>query len=458
LEDGIYFDMPNEVYHAQHRLSTSKITTMMEAPAAFWRSSWMNPDREPRTETDAQIMGHAFHTARLEPEEFPKRYACKPDQEDFGGALLKNDSEVRARIKELQPNKADYGDDLLTTDKQVKDALKSLGIEPKDQGDNALERAQRLHQTGFTGDIWSYIVAEWEEDHGKIAEPAGESVIDRAVRLHGYELSMGEEPSPCWCIIMDQFEASLDGRTPLDKNIYQSILRDQRFVYGNERVGSLLTAPGYAEVSILYTCPTTGVKCQARMDKLTANYWIDLKTWDARSFGKGAPKQILEIFQYHGHHRGSAMYMEALEMVRTTGLMTFHWEEVEDDELKRRDKLIADIRKRENPMECWYIFQRRGGVPDLRRRKLKFWGYAQGVEEQSIEAPNGLDNFRKDQQSFWFRRGVNENLAAKEAFVQAMEIYGDEGAPWYPIESDEQEEINDGCFRDFWLDGQDHVS
>lgn len=139
--DGIYFGMPEDEYHAIRRLSASGIQNMLVSPATFWAKSWMNPDLE-EEEKDHQIIGRAYHCARLEPEEFFNRYCRELDKEDFGK-------------------------DLITSDTGIKAALKELG-QPQTQGDETiLQRAQRLRDAGCLAPIWHLEQAAWEHDKGE---------------------------------------------------------------------------------------------------------------------------------------------------------------------------------------------------------------------------------------------------------------------------------------------------
>lgn len=98
--DGLYFDMPEEVYHTLPRLSASGIKDMRISPSIFWAKSWMNKDRE-RIETEAMKIGSAFHKRILEGAEiFYEKYAPQFDAADVPDALRTND-DLKARLKEL---------------------------------------------------------------------------------------------------------------------------------------------------------------------------------------------------------------------------------------------------------------------------------------------------------------------------------------------------------------------
>lgn len=77
LPDGLYFDLPEDEYHALPRLSASGIKDLRIHPTIFWAKSWMNPKKK-RKETDAMKIGTAYHKRILEGKEaFDSQYAAK---------------------------------------------------------------------------------------------------------------------------------------------------------------------------------------------------------------------------------------------------------------------------------------------------------------------------------------------------------------------------------------------
>lgn len=155
IVDGIYFGLPDAVYHAVPRLSASGLQALCVSPANFWRGSWLDPDRPELDEeaTKAQILGKAYHCARLEPDQFEKRY-CK--------AL----------------SKADYD---LTSDAAIKAELKARG-QPQTQGNESiLDRANRLIACEYEGTIYHIAQDEWEQArNGRV--PIEPSYYDDIVR------------------------------------------------------------------------------------------------------------------------------------------------------------------------------------------------------------------------------------------------------------------------------------
>lgn len=141
LDDGIYSRLPQNEYHAQNRLSASGCANLLVSPGTFWADSWLNPNRETDTDpTDAQIVGTAYHVARLEPERFHDTYARQPDPADYPEALM--------------------------TATAIGEALAELGLPKKKAGEGVLEQARRLHAAGYDGEIWHLVMDDWSEQAG----------------------------------------------------------------------------------------------------------------------------------------------------------------------------------------------------------------------------------------------------------------------------------------------------
>ena len=87
MDDGIYFGLPEDEYHAEPRLSASGIKRLIVSLCDFWESSWMNPNYE-EPEKDGLILGKATHMRVVEGREaFYAKYAPGLDPDDFPDAL-----------------------------------------------------------------------------------------------------------------------------------------------------------------------------------------------------------------------------------------------------------------------------------------------------------------------------------------------------------------------------------
>jgi len=167
LDDGIYFQLPEDQYHAQKRISSSGIQSLLISPGTFWHRSPLNPDyakNEAKRDPMARIIGRAYHTARLEPSMMDNRFAREPHVSEFEGVLA--------------------------TDAAVKKELKAMGEAQTKSGELALARAYRLKEVGYEGDIFSIIMHEFKESlDGREAVPAEvwDDIIRDGERLRSCE-------------------------------------------------------------------------------------------------------------------------------------------------------------------------------------------------------------------------------------------------------------------------------
>lgn len=141
--DGIYFNLNDSTYHALPRLSSSGICNMLVSPSNYWADSWLSrKDEEEKDEeaTRAQILGSAWHVARLEPHLFEGRYIRALDKADFPTALMNGT--------------------------QIGEALAEKGETKKKAGESVLQQALRLKEAGYGGEIWPLIEDEFEQLRG----------------------------------------------------------------------------------------------------------------------------------------------------------------------------------------------------------------------------------------------------------------------------------------------------
>src|SRR4051812_45092153 len=87
---GIYFEMPEDVYHAARALSCSGIKHLAVSGLNYWHKN-INPDREEDEETKARRFGKAVHCYALERERFDRSFAKRLSAEDHPGALVTTD-------------------------------------------------------------------------------------------------------------------------------------------------------------------------------------------------------------------------------------------------------------------------------------------------------------------------------------------------------------------------------
>ena len=100
IEPGIYFDLPEDEYHALPCLSASGIKDLLISPTQYW-CEHLDPNKEEREETTARVVGKAYHKMILEGEEaFQDAFAVKPEPEEYEDALM-NGAAIKAHCKDL---------------------------------------------------------------------------------------------------------------------------------------------------------------------------------------------------------------------------------------------------------------------------------------------------------------------------------------------------------------------
>lgn len=216
LGDGIYFDLPKEIYLAQERLGSGSLGKLLISPADFWASSWLNKDHKPK-DPKHYIVGDAYHAARFEPDRFAAEFVREISKEDFEN-LLSTDTEIKAALKEMG----------------LPQSGKAIDEEGKEVAEGVLHRAMRLRAAGYTGPIW---------------------------HLEQYV-----------------FAAELDGRRAVPADAWADIVKDGERFWSNPQIVERIDG-GFAEVTVLWH-DEKGIPCKARFDKLRAGDFIDFKTFD----------------------------------------------------------------------------------------------------------------------------------------------------------------------------------
>jgi len=384
LPDGIYFDLDEDVYHAIEALGSTDLKELHLSAGDFWAGSWLDPDKPDEEDpTDAQILGKAYHVARLEPERFKCAYIREPQKEECDKeSLLTSDTDIKRELKKLDQTQA----------------LKDEAIE---------ERADRLVEAGYKGEIWHLIKRDYERER-------------TATKPH---------------------KIGIAGK------YFDDIIRDMKRIAAHKEISALLKG-GQAEVSILWT-DANGIRCKARVDYLTVAHWADMKTF-ANPNGKILEKCITDAFRYNQYYMQATHYDEAVEMIRL-GVV-----EIQGDASDVQRALIDQIKERDVRLDCYYVFQQKGGVPNLLAFKFQFMQIdiyrdyeikamledenQQAIAKEMMSARSGL----------WMR-GRREVQRAKEVFMLYSQTYL-EGEPWHPIEAIRS--LGDADFPDRWIQGE----
>jgi hypothetical protein len=388
-QDGIYFNLPEEAYLAEDRLSKSGIKRMRVSPADYWVESSLNPNppeltpEQERARFMARVIGRAYHCARLEPERYAATY-----------------------VREL--SKADLPEGTLFTGSDMKAWLAENG----------------LKQTGTVA-----------EQAARIAE------ADPSVSL--------------WHIAEEAFRSSVKpGQVVIPAKAFEEIAVDMERIRAVPAVRELLSG-GAAEVSVFWTCLETGIRMKARFDYLKADRWVEFKTF-ANSSRKALFQALTDAIRFERYHIDAAAYMEAAEAIRTGGL------EVVGDPSLADAKLIMAIRQRPEPLGCNFVFQQKGGVPNILERSFRFFEPTpseeairelerNGASEEHLERAKRFREVAggKRHATAIHTKGRMEIKAAKRDWLAYSEIY-ERGEPWLPFNP--SGEITDEDFSSYFLE------
>ena len=389
-QDGVYFGLPEDDYHAIPRLSASGLQNLDVSPGTFWANSWLNPDRPvpgeldedgepvPEETTKARQVGKAYHCARLEPERFAKVYRREPTKADFSAKGM------------------------LTSDNAVKAELKARGQTQTLANETVAERCQRLAGLGYEGTLFPLVKAE--------------------------------------------FAASLaSGQIALNGKVYDQIEQDMERLHSHPELGPLLK--GEPEVAILWTDPH-GIPMKAKLDVLGTGHWTDLKTFDNT---RGAPieKALTNAVQYNRLHMQAVTYRDAVEAVRVGQLQV----QGEATDAQRALVAAISMRPDEldcwflfnekgtapNVLAKQFDFFM---VPDTITNS---WDTGATAEQQAA----GHEATRAETQLFM--RAKWDVRKAKDQFVLYSEAYT-KGQPWFPLNA--RASFSDYDFSTYWLEGK----
>jgi len=390
--DGIYFNMTDDVYHSLHRLSASGIKNILVSVPTFWAKSWMNPEtNEEETEGEEE-------TARKDDSSKAQILGRA-----YHVAIFEPETLDQRFVGE--PDLSGYKN-LLTSDAAVCAVLKELGTTQKKSGECPVERGFRLLDLDPSYSVKSIIMGECAE--------------------------------------------TLGSRQKIGAKYWAQIHKDIERIEANPEIHDLVTG-GASEVTILWTCPDSGIKMKSRIDKLKADLFVDLKSF-ANANGKPVNNAIVDQVQYLKYYLSMRVYQHAIAMIGQLDLQIMDEPDAptkaERGEIKNRhNNLIETLRAKKTPHQPWLFFQEKGGIPNLLARRLKLQSYPDGTDQQAIGAE---DHDIRPQDSVLARKADIEIRRAKQLFGQALEIYGGDGETWFPM--DMIGEIGDEDFRDWFLD------
>jgi len=265
------------------------------------------------------------------------------------------------------------------------------------------------------------------------------SVAEQAARL----AAAGFPREQLWQMVASDFVEALGDRIPLSARVWDEIVTDGERLRQSPEVARLIDG-GEAEVSILWT-DERGVKCKCRPDKLHADWWVDLKTF-ANVGGKNLEQAISDAIRFNRYHVAASHYRDGIEAVRVGGL------QIVGDATDEQRAMIAAIAIRPEELECWYVFQEKGGIPNILAKLMRFREVSVSVQAQHAGASEeAIARVEKAtaQPSLWWERARREIRKAKRLFRTYSEVYAP-GDPWLPFNP--LGEITDLSFSAYFLD------
>lgn len=306
--DGIYYDMPENIYHAIPRLSSSGVRNLMISPMTFWARSWLNPDRE-SAETQFTSKGRAYHARIVEGSEaFESRFAYELDAKDFPDALKSTDD-----LKEW----------IRQHNERTGDKIKIGGNKP--------ELMQRILEADPEVEIWDNVLKQYAE-----ALPEGVSLISGEWK-RDLELGAGyveKHPTVRKCFIGGAAEVSI--------------------LWTHE----VMARDGSGEI--------IRVKMKARVDRLKSNAMIDFKTY-GNPLDKSPQRAIIGAMASRKYHVQAAIYYKAEDAAVAAGWLP---EAKQADGAKGRQFVFVFQGTWDDPSPYARIMDRRMTWVDLGARAL----------------------------------------------------------------------------------------
>lgn len=220
---GIYFDLPDAIYHALPALSQSGIKKLWASPMIFWAScAWLNARYEDK-EKIHYVVGRAYHCRLLEgASAFAMRFCLDIEREDYPEAIESTD-EIKDYIVKA-------GHKPVTT-----------AMEPDGRGGERVRKARKEDWTNQLLDI--------------------------------------DPDAPLWIRMKERHAAEHAGKQFIWPDLADELAIAAMMIERDPGIAPIVNG-GHAEVTLLWHCPKTGVPMKARVDKMKVRRMIDLKTME----------------------------------------------------------------------------------------------------------------------------------------------------------------------------------
>ena len=169
-------------------------------------------------------------------------------------------------------------------------------------------------------------------------------------------------------------------------------------------------AGGYPEVTIIFDCPITGVRCKIRPDYLKVSPACDLKSF-ANQFDEPVDKAIIKAINRFLYQIQSCFYMHGVNIAK---------QYVRDGKVFGADNIDPEWLKAFSETPCeefWFCFVQKGIAPVTRGRKqtLKDSSVA-GAFSEYIEPAAQIfkENYAAFGEDFWIDDAPDEYVSNTE--------------------------------------------
>ena len=117
-----------------------------------------------------------------------------------------------------------------------------------------------------------------------------------------------------WPVIYDRLMGDREGKIVLKPAVLADIERAAAIILAHNAAAKAMTG-GFAEVSIFWIDPETGIRMKARLDYLKTKAIVDLKTFN-NSLGKPIAAAVASAVANGGYHVQAAVYDAAVEAAK----------------------------------------------------------------------------------------------------------------------------------------------
>ncbi len=251
LIEGIYLNMPNDVYHSLPAMSSTAMKKFMDSPAIYARHYLSDVNRK-RTLAQKRTLdaGTYGHELCLEPEGFYNRY-----------------------FRDLVP--ADCPDALQST-AQIEAALVSAGLSAGENKDDKLARLLRANPAVDVSTLKT--IKDIEAELEKCGLSKSESKLDKGYRLLAADPTAQvfdvlfmqnrlKHGAPKAIKVQDEDCMTYGDKLPIDGIVWDDAHRVQLTVRSHSQANAELQN-GLPEVAIIARCPMTEMMLKVKFDWL----------------------------------------------------------------------------------------------------------------------------------------------------------------------------------------------